>query len=118
MEVRMSTTLLRAVSAGALLAAMVTLAAQQGFAQQRQTAGGSVNSNRPTATDRDTGLDRAQDRNHQSTRTNTNANGVNAADRQTGFDRATDRMNQQGLDNNRVGTAKTGGPAGGGKGRK
>lgn len=111
----MSPTLLRAVSAGALLAAMAMLAAQPSFAQHQKKATGSTNSNSPMSTDRATGLDRAQDRYHPSTRTNTNTNGVNAADRQTGFDRATDRMSQQGLTNNQVGTAGT---AGGGKGRR
>jgi hypothetical protein len=117
MEVKMSTGLLRVISAGALLAAMATLSAQVGYAQQRQNSSGSTNTNRPTVTDWDIGLDRAQDRNNQSTRTNTNANGVNAIDRDTGLDRAGDRMNQQGLDNNQAGT-KSGGPASAGKGRK
>lgn len=60
------------------------------YAQHRPASSGVTNSNGPTATDRDLGRERAQDRTGRAT-TNANPNGINAIDRDLGTSRAQDR---------------------------
>jgi hypothetical protein len=99
----------RALSAATLILGLVAVSATPSFAQNRS----NTNANGINSTDRDTGRDRAQDRQNPNT-ANSNSNGINAIDRDKGLDRAQDRMNQQGLDNNKASAA----PSGKGAGRK
>jgi hypothetical protein len=93
----MSKSLLHAVCASALVLGLAAFTVPS-LAQNRAT----TNANGTTAIDRDTGHDRAQDR---QTRTgiNTNTNGKNATDRDTGRNRAQDRMSEQGADSSKAG---------------
>jgi hypothetical protein len=97
----------RALSAAALILGLAVISATPGFAQNRS----NTNANGINSTDRDTGRDRAQDRQNPNT-ANSNSNGINAIDRDKGLDRAQDHMNQQGLDNNKAGAASSGKGAG------
>ena len=98
----MSKSLIRGVYAGVLVLGLTTTLAASGFAQNRTNA----NTNGGAAVDRDTGHNRAQDRQAQ-TRTNTNANSKTASDRDTGLNRAQDRMSPNGIDNSKAGAATT-----------
>src|SRR5258708_2316944 len=93
------------LSSATRILGLVTVSATPSFAQNRSNR----NANGINSTDRDTGRNRAQDRQNPNT-----ANGINAIDQDKGLDRAQDRMNQQGLDNNKAGAA----PGGKGAGRK
>src|SRR6266446_5472370 len=93
----------RALSAAALILGPAAVSATPGFAQDRS----NTNANGINSTDRDTGRNRAQDRQNPNTASGNSA-GVNAIDRDKGLARAQDRMNQRGVDNNKSGTAPSG----------
>jgi hypothetical protein len=97
------------------------------------SSAGRFNTNGPNSTDRDTGLDRAQDRananadldtkmtttgHRNGTQTTTtartsNSNGPQSSDRDYGYDRAEDRMNSNGKANSQADTHITGTPGAG-----
>jgi hypothetical protein len=74
----------------AIAAGLAVAAAQPALARDNDKGSTNANSNGINATDRDTGLDRAKDRN-QAQSPNRNSSGVNAIDRDKGLGRAGDR---------------------------
>jgi hypothetical protein len=81
-----------------------------GMSDSHISSQGAINTNGPNATDRDTGLARAEDRANAnadlSDTANANSNGSSATDRDTGHDRAQDRRNSK-AQTNTSGSAST-----------
>jgi hypothetical protein len=87
--------MMRRLIAFAIACGLAIAAAQPTLARDNKVGGqgapaGNMNSNGTNAIDRDTGLNRAQDRN-QVQSPNRNSNGANATDRDKCLDRAGDR---------------------------